>query len=121
MISLQKIITYLKSRIDKNSSDITALNNGLSNKCLTAYYNDTAATDVAWLIANKARYAVNNGLTAGKSIIFGGGWQGKQYGTTIVTHLGPAFIVVFFGNVDIYIGMCDTNYVTSSVRHFSGS
>lgn len=31
MISLQKIITKLKSLIDKNTADITALNSGLSN------------------------------------------------------------------------------------------
>lgn len=31
MISLQKIITKLKSLIDKNTADITALNNGLTN------------------------------------------------------------------------------------------
>lgn len=32
MISLQKIITKLKSLIDKNTADITALNSGLANK-----------------------------------------------------------------------------------------
>ena len=32
MISLQKIITKLKSLIDKNTADITALNSGLSDK-----------------------------------------------------------------------------------------
>jgi hypothetical protein len=36
MISLQKIITKLKSLIDKNTADITALNNGLANKLNTA-------------------------------------------------------------------------------------
>lgn len=36
MISLQKIITKLKSLIDKNTADITALNNGLSNKLNTS-------------------------------------------------------------------------------------
>lgn len=35
MISLQKIITKLKSMIDKNTADITALNNSLANKLNT--------------------------------------------------------------------------------------
>lgn len=36
MISLQKIITKLKSLIDKNTADITALNNNLANKLNTS-------------------------------------------------------------------------------------
>ena len=36
MISLQKIITKLKSLIDKNTADITALNNDLANKLNTS-------------------------------------------------------------------------------------
>lgn len=48
MISLQKIITKLKSLIDKNTADITALNNSLNNKIAwgdQVFLNNGFATD----------------------------------------------------------------------------
>ena len=48
MISLQKIITKLKSLIDKNTADITALNNSLNNKIAwgdQVFLNNGYATD----------------------------------------------------------------------------
>ena len=40
MISLQKIITKLKSLIDKNTADITALNSSLSKRFTLIYAHD---------------------------------------------------------------------------------
>ena len=45
MISLQKIITKLKSLIDKNTADITALNNSLIKK-LTKEYTSSAGGNI---------------------------------------------------------------------------
>lgn len=60
MISLQKIITKLKSLIDKNTADITALNNSLANKLNTA--DEVFRTFDSATYKNNANWACYTGI-----------------------------------------------------------
>lgn len=60
MISLQKIITKLKSLIDKNTADITALNNDLANKLNTS--DEIFRSFDASTYSNNANWACLTGI-----------------------------------------------------------
>ena len=62
MISLQKIITKLKSLIDKNTADITALNNDLTNTSVVQMMSG----------AGEVYYTVRGKLLELKAFWFGG-------------------------------------------------
>lgn len=116
MISLQKIITKLKSLIDKNTADITALNNDLTNKCVIFLgLYDCPGNDPKELTRNLAVYAVNHGLALNKVGIIIGGWQGKQYGITIVSHLDYMINVTFIGSGNTIVG-----FINPSLQYVDG-
>lgn len=56
MISLQKIITKLKSLIDKNTADITALNNGLAKRFTLIYTHDVIQDGAGSFSADLSSY-----------------------------------------------------------------
>ena len=87
-------------------------NSGLSDKCvINLGYYDCVASNYKELMQNLASYAINNGVTIGKSGIITGGWSGHQYGTTIVTFMDYMINVTFIGVGGLYIG-----YVTTTTK-----
>lgn len=77
----------------------------MSDKCvINLGYYDCVASNYKELMQNLASYAINNGVTIGKSGIITGGWSGHQYGTTIVTFMAYMINVTFIGVGGLYIG-----------------
>jgi len=72
MISLQKIITKLKSLIDKNTADITALNSGLTNTSIVDASNGIGTvtyTVRGKLLELNAYWFGGSGINPGENVL----------------------------------------------------
>ena len=109
----------VNAKADKNASDITTLNNNLSNQTdrVTQLYsdmsnyraiivNDTPADDIPSLLKAKAKLISNQNKGQGFYAIIGG-WQGKTYGFSIGNVIGGKITIACFLNNNCYLATCD--------------
>lgn len=93
---------YNKTQIDNNNytkaQTDSAINGALADYNKSIGYDDTVATTKEELIKKKALIAIDKGLKNNCTCTLAGGWQGNQYGVSIITRLGTKYFVQFYGN-----------------------
>lgn len=106
----------VNAKADKNASDITTLNNNLSNlsNFKKVIADDTSATDIEDLLKKKCKLIKDSGLGVGFYAVIGG-WSGHNYGLTIGESMSGMIRIAYFDLNDIYQASCNA----SDLNNFS--
>ena len=68
-------------------------------------FHDTTATNLQDLIKQKAIIAANNSSNFTNGVVFIiGGWQGRQFGSTMVLKQGVRYYVIWLGESSLMTG-----------------
>ena len=87
---------------DVNYSNQINIQDGMG---INIVFNDTTATDLQDLIKQKAIIAANNSSNFTNGVVFIiGGWQGTQFGSTMVLKQGVRYYVIWLGESSLITG-----------------